>query len=71
MLELGRLVVQLRARGCEVVLRGAAQEAAKDAVDLGFDPSADFHVYTIEWTPAGASFLVVTARRSFHGRRSE
>jgi endo-1,3-1,4-beta-glycanase ExoK len=27
-------------------------------VDLGFDPSADFHVYTIEWTPAGARFLV-------------
>ena len=27
-------------------------------VDLGFDPSTDFHVYTIEWTPAGAQFLV-------------
>jgi beta-glucanase (GH16 family) len=27
-------------------------------VDLGFDPAADFHVYTIEWTPAGARFLV-------------
>lgn len=27
-------------------------------VDLGFDPSADFHVYTIEWTPEGARFLV-------------
>lgn len=27
-------------------------------VDLGFDPSADLHVYTIEWTPAGARFLV-------------
>jgi endo-1,3-1,4-beta-glycanase ExoK len=27
-------------------------------VDLGFDPSADFHVYAIEWTPAGARFLV-------------
>lgn len=26
--------------------------------DLGFDPSADFHTYTIEWTPAGAKFLV-------------
>jgi endo-1,3-1,4-beta-glycanase ExoK len=27
-------------------------------VDLGFDPSADFHVYTIEWTPQGMRFLV-------------
>src|SRR5690606_3597076 len=27
-------------------------------VDLGFDPSEDFHVYTIEWTPEGAFFLV-------------
>lgn len=27
-------------------------------VQLGFDPSADFHVYTIEWTPAGAYFFV-------------
>jgi beta-glucanase (GH16 family) len=27
-------------------------------VDLGFDPAADFHVYTIEWTPTGARFLV-------------
>ena len=27
-------------------------------VALGFDPSADYHVYTIEWTPAGARFLV-------------
>jgi beta-glucanase (GH16 family) len=25
---------------------------------LPFDPSEDFHVYTIEWTPAGARFLV-------------
>jgi beta-glucanase (GH16 family) len=25
---------------------------------LPFDPSADFHVYTIEWTPAGAEFVV-------------
>lgn len=25
---------------------------------LGFDPSADFHVYTIEWTPEGAFFSV-------------
>jgi endo-1,3-1,4-beta-glycanase ExoK len=27
-------------------------------VDLGFDPSVDFHVYTIEWTPEEARFLV-------------
>jgi beta-glucanase (GH16 family) len=25
---------------------------------LSFDPSADFHVYTIEWTPENARFLV-------------
>ena len=25
---------------------------------LPFDPSEDFHVYTIEWTPAGARFVV-------------
>ena len=29
-----------------------------ELVELGFDPSADFHVYTIEWTPTGARFLV-------------
>lgn len=27
-------------------------------VDLGFDPSADFHTYQIEWTPSGARFSV-------------
>lgn len=27
-------------------------------VTLGFDPSADFHEYTIEWTPEGAYFSV-------------
>lgn len=29
-----------------------------EKVDLVFDPSADFHEYTIEWTPDGAFFLV-------------
>jgi beta-glucanase (GH16 family) len=27
-------------------------------VSLGFDPSADFHVYGIEWTPAQVAFTV-------------
>lgn len=26
--------------------------------DLGFDPSTDFHVYTVEWTPEAARFSV-------------
>jgi beta-glucanase (GH16 family) len=26
--------------------------------ELGFDASADFHVYEIEWTPEGAKFLI-------------
>jgi beta-glucanase (GH16 family) len=26
--------------------------------ELGFDATLDFHVYTVEWTPAGARFLV-------------
>jgi endo-1,3-1,4-beta-glycanase ExoK len=29
-----------------------------ELVDLGFDASADFHEYTIEWTPESARFLV-------------
>ena len=27
-------------------------------VDLGFDPTADFHVFTIEWVPGVARFIV-------------
>jgi hypothetical protein len=27
-------------------------------VDLGFDPSADYHVFEIEWTPESAKFIV-------------
>lgn len=30
---------------------------------LDFDPSADFHVYAIEWTPAGAHFSIDGAVR--------
>jgi beta-glucanase (GH16 family) len=38
-------------------------------VDLGFDPSADFHVFEIEWTPAGARFLVdETVRHTWNAR---
>lgn len=29
-----------------------------ELVELGFDASADFHEYTIEWTPEGARFYV-------------
>ncbi|WP_437956082.1 glycoside hydrolase family 16 protein [Sorangium sp. So ce119] len=32
-------------------------------VDLGFDPSEDFHTYEIEWTPSGARFSVDDALR--------
>jgi len=28
------------------------------AESLGFDASADFHLYAIEWTPAGATFSI-------------
>ncbi|HET9955440.1 MAG TPA: glycoside hydrolase family 16 protein [Polyangiaceae bacterium] len=31
---------------------------AEKKVDLGFDPSEDFHDYDIEWTPSGARFSV-------------
>ncbi|MDY0884091.1 family 16 glycosylhydrolase [Dongia soli] len=27
-------------------------------IDLGFDSSADFHIYTIQWTPSGIRWLV-------------
>jgi beta-glucanase (GH16 family) len=27
-------------------------------IDLGFDPTLDFHTYTIEWLPTSARFLV-------------
>jgi endo-1,3-1,4-beta-glycanase ExoK len=27
-------------------------------VDLGFDPTEEFHVYTMEWTPSAVRFLV-------------
>jgi beta-glucanase (GH16 family) len=27
-------------------------------MELGFDATADFHVYTVEWTPSSARFLV-------------
>jgi beta-glucanase (GH16 family) len=38
-------------------------------VDLGFDPSADFHVYSIEWTPEEARFLVdETIRHTWNTR---
>jgi len=32
------------------------QDPRKEA--LGFDASQDYHIYTVEWTPAGASFSV-------------
>jgi beta-glucanase (GH16 family) len=31
--------------------------------DLGFDAAADFHVYSIEWTPSGATFSIDDAPR--------
>ncbi|HKO52201.1 MAG TPA: glycoside hydrolase family 16 protein [Polyangiaceae bacterium] len=37
-------------------------------VDLGFDASQDFHVYTMEWTPASVQFLVdERVRRTWSG----
>jgi beta-glucanase (GH16 family) len=40
-------------------------------VALGFDPSADYHVYTIEWTPAGARFLVDDVLRHTWSARAD
>lgn len=31
---------------------------SEQMVDLGFDPAADFHVYSIEWTPTSVRYLV-------------
>jgi len=40
-------------------------------VGLGFDPSLDFHEYTIEWTPAGARFVVDGVERHAWTERIE
>jgi endo-1,3-1,4-beta-glycanase ExoK len=32
--------------------------ADPDMISLPADPSADFHIYAIEWTPVGARFLI-------------
>jgi endo-1,3-1,4-beta-glycanase ExoK len=40
------------------VVLSVAPTQYPNLVDLGFDASSDFHVYTIEWTPAAARFYV-------------
>jgi endo-1,3-1,4-beta-glycanase ExoK len=40
------------------VKKAVSPMADPQMISLPFDPSADFHVYTIEWTPAGARFLI-------------
>jgi len=40
------------------VSQSVSPTADPQKVRLGQDPSADFHVYTVEWTPASARFLV-------------
>jgi beta-glucanase (GH16 family) len=40
------------------VTQSVTPTAFTELATLDFDPSADFHVYAIEWTPAEARFLV-------------
>jgi len=40
------------------VTKSVTPTAEPNKPTLSFDPSADFHVYTIEWTPESARFLV-------------
>ena len=40
------------------VSKAVSPTSAEQMVDLGFDPAAEFHVYSIEWTPGSARFLV-------------
>jgi beta-glucanase (GH16 family) len=40
------------------VTQSVSPTAFPAKVDLGFDPSADYHVFEIEWTPESAKFIV-------------
>jgi endo-1,3-1,4-beta-glycanase ExoK len=40
------------------VTTSVTPERFEEMVELGFDAEADFHVYTMEWTPVGVKFLV-------------